>query len=142
MELQKEYEKLYQHWLKEFQNSDLTELSQEIYNQYKKFLDFINDYQEEGENEIRDHIIKSYKDNVNYLFNDFLKIRELKITNSALILKEIKIDNIIEAEKLLYENLVSSIKGHKKVKALSLYENDEIPPNKLIEPEIEIDVYG
>ena len=138
MELQKEYEKLYQHWLKEFQIPDLTELSQETYYQYKKFLDFINDYQEEEENEIRDHIIKSYKENVNYLFNDFLKIRELKITNSALILKEIKIDNFIEAEKLLYENFVSSIKGYKKVKALSLYEKDEIPPNKLIEPGIEI----
>jgi len=137
MELQEEYEKLYQHWLIEFQSIDLTELSQETYNQYKKFLDFIIDYQEEEKNEIRDHIVKSYKDNINYLFNDFLKIRELKIINSALVLNEINIDDVIEAEKLLYENLVSSIKGYKKVKALSLYEEDQLPPNKLIEPEVE-----
>jgi DNA replication initiation complex subunit (GINS family) len=66
-----------------------------------------------------------------------LKIRELKIINSALVLNEINIDDVIEAEKLLYENLVSSIKGYKKVKALSLYEEDQLPPNKLIEPEVE-----
>jgi len=137
MELQKEYEKLYQHWLKEFQTTDLTELSQETYSRYKNFLDFIIDYQEEEQNEIKNNIVKSYKDNINYLFNDFLKIRELKIINSALVLNEINIDNVIEAEKLLYENLVSSIKGYKKVKALSLYEEDQLPPNKLIEPEVE-----
>jgi DNA replication initiation complex subunit (GINS family) len=133
MDLKKGYEKLYQHWLSEFQNTDLTELSQDLFDNYKKFLDFINKYQEEGRDEIKDHIFKSYKDNLNYLFKDFLKIRELKIINSALALKEIKLDNILETEKLLYENLVSSIKGYRKVKAFSLYEVDEVPFVKSIE---------
>lgn len=138
MDLRKEYKKLYQHWLKEFQNTDLTAISQEDFNEYKKNLDFINDYQEEEKDEVKDQIFKSYKDNLNYLFKDFLKIREIKIINSALTLKEINLNNIIEAEKLLYENLVSSIKGYKKVKAISLYEEDEVLHDNLIEPEAEI----
>ncbi len=138
MDLRKEYKKLYQHWLKEFQNTDLTAISQEDFNEYKKNLDFINDYQEEEKDEVKDQIFKSYKDNLNYLFKDFLKIREIKIINSALTLKEINLNNVIEAEKLLYENLVSSIKGYKKVKAISLYEEDEVLHDNLIEPETEI----
>ncbi|MFX0008131.1 MAG: hypothetical protein ACFFA7_01795 [Promethearchaeota archaeon] len=126
MELQKDYEKLYQHWLKEFQNTKLTELNQKEFNEYKKNLDFINNYHEEIKDDLKDQLIKSYKENMNYLFKDFLKIRELKIINFALALKEINLDSVIEAEKLLYENLVSSIKGYKKVKAISLYEEDEI----------------
>lgn len=126
MELQKDYERLYQHWLKEFQNTKLTELNQKEFNEYKKNLDFINNYHEEKKDDLKDQLIKSYKENMNYLFKDFLKIRELKIINFALALKEINLDSVIEAEKLLYENLVSSIKGYKKVKAFSLFEEDEI----------------
>ena len=137
MELQKEYEKLYQHWLREFQNSDLTELTYYNFNEYKKIVDFINDYKEEDKDEVKDAIFETYKDNINYLFDDLLKIRELKIINSALILNEINLDNVIEAEKLLYENLVSSIKGYKKVKAVSLYEEDQILPDTLIETKVD-----
>ncbi len=133
MELQKEYEKLYQHWLREFQNTALTEFRQEIFTEYKKIVDYINDYQEMDKDELKQRVFESYKENLNYLFNDFLKIRELKIINSALILNEINLDNVIEAEKLLYENLVSSIKGYKKVKAFSLYEKDQALPDKPIE---------
>lgn len=131
MELQKECEKLYQHWLREFQNTDLTELRQDNFNEYKKIVDFINDYQEEENDELRHRILESYKDNINYLFNDLLKIRELKIINSALILNEINLDNVVEAEKLLFENLVSSVKGYKKVKAFSLYEKDQVLPKQI-----------
>jgi DNA replication initiation complex subunit (GINS family) len=136
MDLQKGYDRLYQHWLNEFQNTDLTELSQELFENYKNFLLFINNYQEEGKDEIKD-IFESYKDNLNYLFDDFLKMRELKIINSALALKEIKLDNILETEKLLYENLVSSLKGYRKVKAFSLYE-EKAPFDKSIELRAEI----
>ena len=113
MDFQTEYKKLYEHWLMEFQNTDLTEINKENFSEYKKILEYINNYQEEEKNELKDQILKSYKDNINYLFNDFLKIREIKIINSALALKEINFNNVIEAEKLLYENLVSSIKGYK-----------------------------
>jgi DNA replication initiation complex subunit (GINS family) len=67
-----------------------------------------------------------------------LKIRELKIINFALALKEINLDNVIEAEKLLYENLVSSIKGYKKVKAISLYEEEELEADNLTKEREEI----
>ncbi|MFX1601613.1 MAG: hypothetical protein ACFFB6_13555, partial [Promethearchaeota archaeon] len=65
-------------------------------------------------------------------------IREIKIINSALALKEINLDNVIEAERLLYKNLVSAIKGYKKVKAISLYAKDQVAPDKLTEPEVEM----
>ncbi|MFX0038245.1 MAG: hypothetical protein ACFFCY_00870 [Promethearchaeota archaeon] len=132
MDLRKEYEKLYQQWLEEFQDIDLTPITQDIFNEYKKLLDFINNYQEEKKSEVKDQILATYKDNLNYLFKDFLKIREFKIISSALALKEINLNNVIEAEKLLYENLVSSIKGYKKVKAISLYGEDiEFQDNKI-----------
>lgn len=138
MDLQQEYEKLYQHWLNEFQNTELTAITQEDFNGYKKILDFIKDYRDEEKDEVKNRILESYKDNFDFLFNDFLKIREIKLINSALTLKEINLNDVIEAEKLLYENLVSSIKGYKKVKAISLYEEDEIQQDNLIEPETEI----
>ncbi len=134
MDLQKEYEKLYQHWLKEFQNTDLTELSQDTFNNYIKILNFINEHQEKETDAIKQRIFDSYKDNINYLFNDLLKIREIKIINSALALHEIYIDKVIESEKLLYENLVSSIKGYQKVLAISLFKEDHVPSDILIEP--------
>ena len=124
MDLQIDYEKLYQQWLEEFQQTDLTALNQEIFNYYKENLNFINNYEEENLNELKDHLLKSYKDNLNFLFNDFLKIREVKIINFALALKEINLNNVIEAEKLLYQNLVSTIKGFKKVKSHSLFEQE------------------
>ncbi len=138
MELQKEYEKLYQHWLKEFQNTDITELRQEHFNDYIKILNFINEHKEKERDVIKQQIFESYKDNINYLFNDLLKIRELKIINSALALNEISIDNLIESERLLYENLVSSIKGYKKVKAISIYNERQVPSEILIEPKAEV----
>ncbi|NVM35199.1 MAG: hypothetical protein HWN81_06365 [Candidatus Lokiarchaeota archaeon] len=137
MDLQIDYKKLYQQWLEEFQQTNLTELNQELFSCYKKILNFIKDYKEENSNELKDNILKSYKDNLNFLFNDFLKLREEKIINSALALKEINLNNVIEAEKLLYQNLVSAIKGFKKVKKLSLLEGeDQINLEALIESEI------
>jgi hypothetical protein len=61
MELQKDYEKLYQHWLKEFQNTELTELNQKEFNEYKKNLDFINNYHEENKDELKDQLIRLFE---------------------------------------------------------------------------------
>ncbi len=140
MDLRKEYEKLYENWLSEFQNNDLTAITQKDFNKIKKTLDYINDYHEEEMDDIKTEILKSYKDNINYLFEDLLKIREIKITNSALALKEINLNNVFEAEKLLYENLVRSIKGYKKVKAISLYDEDVIQQEDLSKPEEEPEI--
>lgn len=139
MNLRRDYEKLYQHWFKEFQQTDLTELTQDQFNYYKQITDFINDYTEESMDDITDQILKSYKDNIKFLFNDFLKIREIKIINSALALKEINLDDVMEAEKLFFQNLVSSVKGFKKVKAISLYKGEkEFKLEEVIESEVEI----
>ncbi|UCD00898.1 MAG: hypothetical protein JSV23_08420 [Promethearchaeota archaeon] len=139
MNLRRDYERLYQHWFTEFQQTDLTELTQELFSDYKRNLDYIIDYKEEGMDDLKDRILQSYKDNFKFLFNDFLKIREIKIINSALALKEINLNDVIEAEKLLYQNLVSSIKGYKKVKAISLYEGKEkFKPEEVIESKLEM----
>ena len=124
-DLKKDYEKLYQHWLTEFQQTELTVLNQEIFESYKKIINYVNNHHEDLKNNLRFQVFESHKQNLNYLFDDLLKIREIKIKNSALALVEIKLNNIIEAEKLLYQNLISSIKGYKKVKAASIFQEDE-----------------
>ncbi|MFX1554352.1 MAG: hypothetical protein ACFFBV_10545 [Promethearchaeota archaeon] len=139
MNLKTDYNKLYQHWLEEFQQTNLTELNQEQFNDYKKISKYINDYKEDGMDNLKDRLLRSYKGNIKFLFNDFLKIREIKIISSALALREINLDNVIEAEKLLYQNLVSSIKGYKKIKAISLYEGEEeFKLGEVFESELEI----
>ncbi|MFW9900825.1 MAG: hypothetical protein ACFFDY_06015 [Candidatus Thorarchaeota archaeon] len=138
MDLPKDYEKLYHHWLEEFQQTDLTELNSDLFTYFKNILNYINEYNEESKNEIKQRLLQSYKENINFLFKDFLKIREIKIINSALALKEINLENLIEAEKLLYQNLVRSIKGYKKVKKISQFEEEvEVKLEKDLEPLLE-----
>ena len=142
MDLKTDYEKLYQQWAKEFQQLELTKLDQELFNNYKEKVSFIDNYNEEKKEDQKHQILESYKDNFNYLFSDLLKIREQKIINAALALKEIDYNNVIESEKLFYQNLISSVKGYKKVKAVSIYEEAdgidiikpiETKPDKIIE---------
>lgn len=125
MNLKTDYRNLYEHWLKEFEQSELTPLTQENFNSYKKNIDYIVKFELDSRHNVEIQILKSYKYGFKYLFNDLLKIREVKLLNSALVLQEIDYNNVIEAEKLFYQNLVSSIKGFKKLKTLTLYEEDE-----------------
>lgn len=122
MDLKKDYDRLYQHWLKEFEQPELTRLTQETFDKYKKNLSYIAQYQIEEKPKVELSLFNSYKKRFTYLFNDFLKIREVKILNSALILKDIDLNDVIEAEKLFFQNLVSSIKGYKRLKKLALYD--------------------
>jgi len=123
MDLKKDYDKLYQHWLKEFEQPELTHLTQEIFDNYKKILSYITQYQTEEKPKVENSLFNSYKKRFIYLFNDFLKIREVKILNSALSLKDIDLNDVIEAERLFFQNLVSTIKGYKKLKKLALYDD-------------------
>ncbi len=123
MDLKKDYDKLYQHWLKELEQPELTQLTQEIFDNYKKSLSYITQYQIEEKPIVELSLFNSYKERFTYLFNDFLKIREVKILNSALSLKDIDLNDVIEAEKLFFQNLVSTIKGYTKLKKLALYED-------------------
>ena len=54
-----------------------------------------------------------------------MKIRKVKIKNSALSLMEIDLDKTIEAEKLLYQNIVAALKGYKKLKGITINEEGE-----------------
>ena len=125
MDLKKDYDKLYQHWLKEFEQPELTHLTQEIFDNYKKSLNHITQYQIEEKPKVEISLFTSYKKRFTYLFNDFLKIREVKILNSALSLKDIDLNDVIEAEKLFFQNLISTIKGYKKLKKLALYDDQK-----------------
>jgi len=140
MDFKSDYESLYQHWLKEFQQVELTKLNQKLFDKYNNLLNSIDNHQENETDNIRFQVYKSYKKNLNYLSEDLLRMRELKIINTALALKEINIGNVIEAEKLLYQNLVSSIKGYKKVKAISTFEGgEELKTEEVIESKVEIE---
>ena len=125
MDLKKDYDKLYQHWRKEFERPELTHLTQEIFNNYKKNLNYITQYQMGKKPKVELSLLNSYKKRFTYLFNDFLKIREEKILNSALALTDVDLNDVIEAEKLFFQNLVSTIKGYKKLKKLALYEDQQ-----------------
>jgi DNA replication initiation complex subunit (GINS family) len=122
MDIGKNYKRLYEHWLQEFQQTELTHLDQDTFIYYKKMVHFVNNYNEEATDNIQKQLIASYKYNINYLFNDLFKMREKKLIDASLALKEINLDDIIEAEKLLYQNLIRSIKGYNQVKALSIFE--------------------
>jgi len=140
MDLKTDYENLYQHWLKEFHQVDLTKLNQKLFDEYNNLLNSIDKHQENETDNIRFQVFESYKKNLNYLSEDLLRMRELKIINIALALKEINLGDVIEAEKLLYQNLVSSIKGYKKVKAISIFEGgEELTTEGDIESEIELE---
>ena len=138
MNLKTDYRNLYQHWLNEYEKIELTHLTQENFNYYMKIVDCITKFELEGRQNVEIQLLKSYKHGFKYLLHDFLKIREVKLLNSALILQDINYNNVIEAEKLFYQNLISAIKGFKKLKSLTLYEEDEpIELEEIIETEQE-----
>lgn len=122
MDLKKDYNTLYQHWLKEFEQAGLTSLALDDFNKYKNVLASINTFQVDKADKIKHQLSESYKKNIEFLFNDLLKIREIKILNAALANQEINLEHVVEAEKLLYQNLISTFKGYKKVKNLLLIE--------------------
>lgn len=139
MDLKNDYEIVYQHWLQEFENEELTKLSEDLYSNYKNNSSFLNNFKLDEEDKIKAEIIKSYKENLEFLFKDFMKIREIKILNSALALQEIEIKNLIEPERLFYQNLISAIKGFKKVKASFVYDQSPNIEDKIIkEAQVEI----
>ena len=125
MDIKSEYKKLYQHWQKELNQISLSSFTQENFSNYKKVINEIDKVGDNEQNSIKLDLINSYQDNLKFLLSDFLKIRELKIMNTALSLREIDFNNLIEAEKMYYQNLVSSIKGFEKMKALSVYDSAE-----------------
>ncbi|NHJ24108.1 MAG: hypothetical protein EAX89_06005 [Candidatus Lokiarchaeota archaeon] len=131
MNLKKDYQKIYEQWLQEFEQSELTSLTEDLFNFYKEVISTAAKVELKKDNTIQNDLLNTYKKNLEFLFEDLLKIREIKIMNSALALKEINLDHLIEAERLLFQNLVATIKGYKKVKALSFL-NEEYKINEQI----------
>ncbi|GAH45499.1 unnamed protein product [marine sediment metagenome] len=125
MNLKPDYKRLYQHWLKEFEQTALTRLTQEDFNYFSKIVNHIKKFELENKQKVKLQLLNSYKENLNFLFTDFLKIRELKLLNAALTLQGIDFNDVIDAERLFYQNLISSIKGFKKLKKISLYDDNE-----------------
>lgn len=137
MDLEREYNKLYEHWNKEVEEPELSPLSEEEFQNYKKFSTWVNTKDNKDEGKLEAQLKKEYQENINYLFSDFLKLRQTKIINAALSLEEINLEIVSDTEKLLYQNLVSSVKGFEKIKALSPYEDMslEIPVSIIKEVE-------
>jgi DNA replication initiation complex subunit (GINS family) len=132
MDLEKDYEILYKQWLQEFEDEELTKLSDELFSKFKNNNEILSNFDLNEEDKIKSEIIEAYKGNFEFLFDDFMKIREIKIVNSALALQEIKINNLIEPERLFYQNLISAIKGFKKVKASLIYDSSSIIEEKVL----------
>lgn len=130
MDLKKEYDALYQHWLKEFSTVNLTLLTVDVFTNYKKNSDFLVNYKPEPGEPVKTELFNAYRENYRFLFNDLLNMREIKILNAALALKEIDLTSVIEAEKMFYQNLIATVKGFKKVQMISIPEDiiSKTPP--------------
>jgi DNA replication initiation complex subunit (GINS family) len=148
MNLKKEYTKLYRHWIAEFDQAELTPLFQKDFNAYKNSVNIIINFEIQEDDSLKQEILNTYKYNFEYLFEDLLKMRKIKIMNAALSLQEINIEYLLEPEKLLYQNLVRSVKGYEKLKKLSFIEDyptenldiETYPPiQKIVQNEIEKD---
>jgi len=139
MDLKKDYREFYKLWLKEINNKELTNFSEE---QYAKVADLLNSLKEltiTDKNSIKSLLVEDFENNVSYMLEDYLSVRKLKIINHAMMMEEIDLDDLIEPEKLLYQNIVSAFKGYQKMssqlnlkkssnlKHLTREENSNIP---------------
>jgi len=121
MDIKKEYEDLYEQWLKEFDKPELTPLPGNLLKNYKKLLSFIDDYSINDATSLEKEFYKEYKQNIHYLYKDLLTIRKKKIIDAALSLQELDVTLLFEGEKKLYQNVVASIKDYQKEKSLILH---------------------
>lgn len=119
MNIKSSYETLYQHWFKEYNQKEITALNQQLYEEYTRLITEIMHIENDSKRTLQFKLLSSYQEHFNYLFGDLLKMREVKLLNAALNLREISISNLYEAEKLFYQNLISTLKGFEKIKKMS-----------------------
>ena len=129
--IEKDYKRLYQHWRDEFEQIELTPLTKELITYYNNNLSQLKDYKKGPQNSIKDQLVDSYREQFKFLIEDFLKIREVKIINGALALREIDFNNMLEVEKLFYQKLISSLKGFQKMRSFTLYDDLDTEAVKL-----------
>ncbi|MBN1216975.1 MAG: hypothetical protein JXA99_16250 [Candidatus Lokiarchaeota archaeon] len=137
------YNELYKHWVKEFESAEVTPLSDEDLKNYKELLKEANALEKKykDDDEIINEINLQIKNNINFLFDDLLKIRRIKIINNTLMLKEINLNHLFEAEQLLYKNLIASFKGYDKIVSISgedIQEYEKIKTNYNISTETKL----
>jgi DNA replication initiation complex subunit (GINS family) len=130
MDLKKNYQELYKRWLKEINDKELSNFNQDDFIKMKEILSEIKALNTIDKNSIEIQLIEAYQKNISFMIEDFMAIRKLKIINSALMLKEIHLEKLIDTEKKLYQNLVSSFKGFDKTSSL-IFSRDSIDIGKI-----------
>ena len=83
MNIKSSYEKLYQHWLKESNQKDITALNQALYEEYSQLVSDVNNIEKDNKQNLQNKILISYQENFTYLITDLLKMREIKLLNPA-----------------------------------------------------------
>ncbi|MHA1689558.1 MAG: DNA replication complex subunit Gins51 [Promethearchaeota archaeon] len=128
MNIKSEYERLYERWLKELETENIYPLTDAEFNRFKNNKAFLQNFRLNHDDEIKSHVFKVIKNNFNFLFNDLLELRKQKILDVALSVQELDVKALIEPEKLLYQNIMSSLKGYEKVLRHSLHEIQQEMP--------------
>ncbi len=133
MNIKSEYERLYERWLKELENENIFPLTDADFKRFKNSKSFLQNFQLNHEDEIKSYVFEVIKNNFDFLFDDLLELRKQKILDAALSLQELDLKALIEPEKLLYQNIMSSLKGYEKVLRHSLHEIvQEMPVPQLV----------
>ncbi len=125
MDLKKYYDELYNQWLNEFENDDITPISNELLVNHEKIVKELEELQFNEKNELKLELMNVYKKNLVFLLEDLRKIREQKIIVSAFKQQPLNLDNLLEYETWLYQNLLSIIKSFERMKNLKTIEIGE-----------------
>lgn len=125
MDLKKYYDELYNQWLNEFENDDITPISNELLVNHEKIVKELEELQFNEKNELILELMDVYKKNLVFLLEDLRKIREQKIIVSAFKQQPLNLDNLLEYETWLYQNLLSIIKSFERMKNLKTIEIGE-----------------
>ena len=125
MDLKKYYDELYNQWLNEFENDDITPISNELLVNHEKIVKELEELQFNEKNGLILELMNVYKKNLVFLLEDLRKIREQKIIVSAFKQQPLNLDNLLEHETWLYQNLLSIIKSFERMKNLKTIEIGE-----------------
>ena len=125
MDLKKYYDELYNQWLNEFENDDITPISNELLVNHEKIVKELEELQFNEKNGLILELMNVYKKNLVFLLEDLRKIREQKIIVSAFKQQPLNLDNLLEYETWLYQNLLSIIKSFERMKNLKTIEIGE-----------------
>ncbi len=139
MNISDKYLELFTCWRDEFERTDLTKFTDAQYTQVQNYIESFKKSSLKFTEPVQKDVVKSYIDNLEFLLEDLLKIRKVKILNLALSLNDIDFDKLTEAEKLLYENSVIAVKSYNKLKNIALLDGTILKSLESAQPDTEID---